>query len=66
MSRQRGRRSFAFRLLRSIARGLRIILEELMLDLMYQLPQQRDQRELTITKEMVLNKEIQFPFEKAG
>src|SRR5678815_2370553 len=45
------------------ARGLRIILEELMLDLMYQLPQQRDQRELTITKEMVLNKEIQFPFE---
>jgi len=48
------------------ARGLRIILEELMLDLMYQLPQQRDQRELTITKEMVLNKEIQFPFEKAG
>jgi len=48
------------------ARGLRIILEELMLDLMYQLPQQRDQRELTITKEMVLSKEIQFPFEKAG
>jgi ATP-dependent Clp protease ATP-binding subunit ClpX len=48
------------------ARGLRIILEELMLDLMYQLPQQRDQRELTITKEMVMNKEIQFPFEKAG
>jgi ATP-dependent Clp protease ATP-binding subunit ClpX len=48
------------------ARGLRIILEELMLDLMYQLPQQRDQRELTITKEMVVNKEIQFPFEKAG
>ena len=48
------------------ARGLRIILEELMLDLMYQLPQQRDQRELTITREMVLSKEIQFPFEKAG
>src|SRR6186713_1229013 len=43
------------------ARGLRIILEELMLDLMYQLPQQKDQRELTITKEMVLSKEIQFP-----
>ena len=36
------------------ARGLRIILEDLMLDLMYQLPQQKDQRELTITKEMVL------------
>src|SRR4030095_15230789 len=48
------------------ARGLRIILEELMLDLMYQLPQQRDHRELTITKERVRNKEIQFPFEKAG
>jgi ATP-dependent Clp protease ATP-binding subunit ClpX len=33
------------------ARGLRIILEELMLDLMYQLPQQqKEHRELTITK----------------
>jgi ATP-dependent Clp protease ATP-binding subunit ClpX len=48
------------------ARGLRIILEELMLDLMYQLPQQKEHRELTITKEMVLKKEIQLPFEKAG
>jgi ATP-dependent Clp protease ATP-binding subunit ClpX len=48
------------------ARGLRIILEELMLDLMYQLPQHRDHRELTITKEMVEKKEIQLPFEKAG
>jgi ATP-dependent Clp protease ATP-binding subunit ClpX len=48
------------------ARGLRIILEELMLDLMYQLPQQKEYRELTITKEMVLKKEIQLPFEKAG
>jgi ATP-dependent Clp protease ATP-binding subunit ClpX len=48
------------------ARGLRIILEELMLDLMYQLPQQKDQRELTITREMVEKKEIQLPFEKAG
>jgi ATP-dependent Clp protease ATP-binding subunit ClpX len=48
------------------ARGLRIILEELMLDLMYQLPQQKEHRELTITKEMVQKKEIQFPFEKAG
>ena len=46
--------------------GLRIILEELMLDLMYQLPQQKDQRELTITREMVEKKEIQLPFEKAG
>jgi ATP-dependent Clp protease ATP-binding subunit ClpX len=48
------------------ARGLRIILEDLMLDLMYQLPQQKDWRELTITREMVLKKEIPFPFEKAG
>jgi ATP-dependent Clp protease ATP-binding subunit ClpX len=48
------------------ARGLRIILEELMLDLMYQLPQQKESRELTITKEMVEKKEIQLPFEKAG
>lgn len=48
------------------ARGLRIILEELMLDLMYLLPQQKDHRELTITKEMVLKKEIHLPFEKAG
>src|SRR5919197_721875 len=48
------------------ARGLRIILEELMLELMYQLPQQKDHRELTITREMVEKKEIQLPFEKAG
>jgi ATP-dependent Clp protease ATP-binding subunit ClpX len=48
------------------ARGLRIILEELMLDLMYQLPQQKEHKELAITKEMVIKKEIQFPFEKAG
>ena len=48
------------------ARGLRMILEDLMLDLMYQLPQQKDHRELTITKEMVEKKEIQLPFEKAG
>jgi len=48
------------------ARGLRIILEELMLDLMYQLPQQKEHREVTITQEMVEKKEIQLPFEKAG
>jgi ATP-dependent Clp protease ATP-binding subunit ClpX len=48
------------------ARGLRIILEELMLDLMYLLPQQKDHKELTITREMVEKKEIPFPFEKAG
>jgi len=49
------------------ARGLRIILEELMLDLMYQLPMQKEHRELTITKEMVEKKEIRLPpLEKAG
>jgi ATP-dependent Clp protease ATP-binding subunit ClpX len=48
------------------ARGLRIILEELMLDLMYQLPQLKDHQELTITREMVEKKEIRLPFEKAG
>src|SRR5437764_12398873 len=48
------------------ARSLRIILEELMLELMYQLPQSKEHRELTITKEMVEKKEIQLPFEKAG
>ncbi len=48
------------------ARGLRIILEELMLDLMYSLPVQKDFREFTITKETVEKREIQLPFEKAG
>jgi ATP-dependent Clp protease ATP-binding subunit ClpX len=48
------------------ARGLRIILEEMMLELMYQLPQQKEHRELTITREMVVNKTVQLPFEKAG
>jgi ATP-dependent Clp protease ATP-binding subunit ClpX len=48
------------------ARGLRIILEELMLDMMFQLPQQKEHRELTITKEMVDKKEVRLPFEKAG
>jgi len=38
-----------------------------MLDLMYQLPMQKEHRELTITKEMVETKEIQLPpLEKAG
>ena len=48
------------------ARGLRIILEELMLELMYHLPQQREPKELTITREMVTSKEAHLPFEKAG
>ena len=48
------------------ARGLRIIMEELMLDVMYTLPGQKSQAELTITKQMVEKKEVQLPYEKAG
>jgi ATP-dependent Clp protease ATP-binding subunit ClpX len=35
------------------ARGLRIILEELMLDIMYQIPSIPDIKELVITKDVV-------------
>jgi ATP-dependent Clp protease ATP-binding subunit ClpX len=35
------------------ARGLRMILEELMLDMMFQLPSQDDVKEVVITKEVV-------------
>ena len=35
------------------ARGLRMIIEELMLDLMYQVPNQKKVREVTITREIV-------------
>ncbi len=38
------------------ARGLRIILEELMLDLMYNIPSKRDIKECVITDEVVQNK----------
>lgn len=48
------------------ARGLRIIMEELMLDVMYSLPGQQTSGELAITRQMVEQKEVQFPFEKAG
>jgi ATP-dependent Clp protease ATP-binding subunit ClpX len=51
------------------ARGLRMILEDLMLDLMYHLPDQRKLRELVVTEEMVKNHEINFNstfLEKAG
>ena len=37
------------------ARALRSIIEELMLDLMYTLPSQKDIKEFTITKNMVDN-----------
>jgi ATP-dependent Clp protease ATP-binding subunit ClpX len=51
------------------ARGLRMILEDLMLDLMYHLPSQRKLREFVVTEEMVSNHEISFNstlLEKAG
>jgi len=49
------------------ARGLKIILEDLMLDVMYQLPSQKKVREFVITREMVENKDIVFALlEKAG
>jgi len=51
------------------ARGLRMILEDLMLDLMYHLPSQRTLREFVVTEEMVLKHEIIFDptlFEKAS
>ena len=48
------------------ARGLRIILEELMLDVMYTLPGQKLETELTITRPMVEKMEVRLPYEKAG
>jgi ATP-dependent Clp protease ATP-binding subunit ClpX len=49
------------------ARGLRMILEELMLDLMYQLPSQKRVKEFEVTKEMVDRRDISLPaMEKAG
>ena len=51
------------------ARGLRMILEDLMLDLMYHLPSQRKLREFVVTEEMVRKHEISFNsslLEKAG
>ncbi len=49
------------------ARGLKIILEDLMLDVMYQLPSQKKVKEFMITREMVENKDIVFTLlEKAG
>ncbi len=49
------------------ARGLRMILEEMMLDLMYYLPSYRKVREFSITRDMVLNHELNLNLlEKAG
>jgi len=49
------------------ARGLRMILEDLMLDLMYYLPSYKKVREFAVTKEMVLAQRINLTLlEKAG
>ena len=49
------------------ARGLRMILEELMLDLMYYVPSYKKVREFQVTREMVLSQKISLTLlEKAG
>jgi ATP-dependent Clp protease ATP-binding subunit ClpX len=49
------------------ARGLRMILEDLMLDLMYYIPSYKKVREFQVTKEMVLTQKISLTLlEKAG
>ncbi len=50
------------------ARGLRMILEELMLDLMYYVPGNKKVKDLAITSEMVKKHALTLPMllEKAG
>jgi ATP-dependent Clp protease ATP-binding subunit ClpX len=49
------------------ARGLRMILEELMLDLMYNLPGQKRVRDFEVTSDMVEKRNVALPLmEKAG
>ena len=50
------------------ARGLRMIIEELMLDLMYHVPGNEKVKEITITEAMVKNRDLALPIllEKAG
>ncbi len=50
------------------ARGLRMILEELMLDVMYHIPGNKRIKELVLTEEMVKNRDVSIPvfLEKAG
>ena len=50
------------------ARGLRMILEELMLDLMFNLPSQKKLKEFVVTREMVEKRSASFApvMEKAG
>ena len=48
-------------------RGLRLIMEDLMLDIMYELPSTKRVKEFVVTREMVENKEVVFKLlEKAG
>ncbi len=47
------------------ARGLRIILEELMLDLMYTIPSREDVKSCLITEEMVYGRQQTTPLKKA-
>jgi ATP-dependent Clp protease ATP-binding subunit ClpX len=56
-------------LLRKVgARGLRMIIEELMLDLMYHIPGNKKVKEIAITEAMVKNRDLTVPMllEKAG
>jgi ATP-dependent Clp protease ATP-binding subunit ClpX len=49
------------------ARGLRMIIEDLMLDLMFNLPTMKKLKECVITREVVLNRETPITLiEKAG
>ncbi len=49
------------------ARGLRLITEDLMLDVMYELPSAKKVKEFVVTREMVENKEVVCKLlEKAG
>jgi ATP-dependent Clp protease ATP-binding subunit ClpX len=48
------------------ARGLRMILEELMLDLMFHLPSQKKLKEFEVTREMVEKRSASVALEKAG
>ena len=49
------------------ARGLRMILEELMLDLMYHLPSQKKVKEFEVTREMVEKRNVTLAMmDKAG
>ena len=50
------------------ARGLRMIIEELMLDLMYHVPGNKKVKEIVITEAMVKNRDLTLPvlLEKAG